>query len=144
VDRLSLTTGYAYFTNWIDQDITTGFRFNPVETSRWSYGGVNQVFSFDSIFAWTPAVNLIAGVEWDRGNNSFSVPPSTTGADWSQLPIYSDVIVETIRIKAGIDYEIRSGIGCYFRYNYFDYADLGQNLYSGTANFFLAGVNAIY
>ena len=142
-DRFSLTGGYAYFTNWIQQEISQGFRFNPVDTSQWRYEGTNQMVSLNGTYAWTDDLNLVGGVEWNRGNNSFADPLSTTGADWTGLSLLSDVSVETTRFNAGVDYQIRPGIGCYFRYNYFDYADFAS-VNSGTGHFFLAGARATY
>lgn len=138
-DRLSLTGGYAYFSNWIDQDITIGFRTNPTETTQWGYGGKNNLFSIGANYAWTPSTQLVGGIQWDRGSNVFSVPPSTAGADWSLLPFLSDVVVETTRINVGIDHQFAPAVAGYFRYNYFDYKDLSGNLTSGTTNMFLAG-----
>jgi len=141
--RLSLTTGYAYFSNWIDQDITIGFQDNPTETTRWNYEGYNNLFSFSANYAWTPCTQLVGGVEWDRGNNVFSVPPSTAGANWSALPTFSDVLVETTRINVGFDYEFRPLTTTYFRYVYFDFNDLSANVDSGTTNMFLAGFSML-
>ncbi len=139
-DRLSLTGGYAYFSNWIDQDITIGFRnTGPTETTRWSYGGENHLVSVGAIYACTPATRLVGGIEWNRGDNIFSVPPSPAGADWSLLPFLSDVIVETTRINMGVDHQLGPAMSSYFRYVHFDYEDQSVNFNSGTANMFLAG-----
>ena len=142
--RLSLTGGYAYFSNWIDQDITIGFRQNPTETTQWSYGGTNQLFSIGANYAWTPRTQLVGGVEWNRGSNVFAVPPSTAGADWSLLPTFSDVLVETTRINAGIDHHLGPTTDCYFRYVLFDYEDKSTAFNSGTAHMFLAGLSWIH
>lgn len=140
--RWSFTGGYAYFSNWIDQDITIGFRQMPTETTEWSYSGTNHLFSIGANYAWTSSVQLVGGLEWNRGNNRFSVPASPAGADWSLLPSFSDVLVETTRINAGIDYRLGPMVDCYFRYVLFDYEDKSELFNSGTAHMFLAGVSA--
>lgn len=137
--RLSFTGGYAYFSNWIDQDITIGFANNPTETTQWNYDGYNQLVSLNSNFAWSACTQLVAGIEWDGGTNVFSVPPSPAGADWTALPTFSDVIVETTRINVGIDREISANTNAYFRYVYFDFNDLSGGTETGSANMFLAG-----
>ncbi len=142
--RWSMTGGYAYFSNWIDQDITIGFRNNPTETTRWNYEGYNELVSFSSNYAWTACTQLVGGVEWNRGNNVFSVPPSTAGADWTLLPTFSDVIVQTTRVHVGVDHEFGKSMNWYFRYVYFDYNDVAMDYNSGTANMFLAGVTMLH
>lgn len=144
--RWSFTGGYAYYSNWIDQDITLGFTVPDVppppvvtETTRWSYAGENHLISFSAHYAWNDNVQLMGGYEYDRGTNTFVVPPSPAGADWSLLPSLSDVIVETQRLTAGIDYQPMRNTDLYFRYIFFDYNDISSNLYSGTSNMFLAG-----
>ncbi len=142
--RWSLTGGYAFLSNWIDQDITIGFQNNPTETTPWNYDGYNNLFSISANYAWTPCTQLVAGIEWDRGSNLFTVPASPAGADWTALASFSDVIAETTRINVGVDHKFAPSTSAYFRYLYFDYRDLSANLDSGTANFFLAGVARTY
>jgi hypothetical protein len=144
--RLSLTGGYAHFSNWIDQDITLGFTtpnipVPPVrtETTRWNYAGENDLISFSANYAWRPDVQLVGGVEWNRGFNGFTVPPSPAGADWSLLPFLSDVIVETTRLTAGVDWQPFAATDVYLRYIVFDYDDISSGLYTGTAHMALAG-----
>jgi hypothetical protein len=145
--RLSLTSGYAYYSNWIDQDITLGFTtpgapVPPVrtETTRWNYEGENHLVSFGANYAWSECVQLVAGYEWNRGTNTFDVPASPAGADWSLLPFLADVIVETNRVTAGVDWQPYCDTNVYLRYIYFDYDDLSAGLYSGTAHMALGGV----
>lgn len=144
--RLSFTGGYAYSSNWIDQDITLGFTTPDVapppvvtETTRWAYAGQNHLISFSAHYAWTDNVQLLGGYEYDRGTNTFVVPASPAGADWSLLPSFADVIVETQRLTAGIDYQPMARTNLYFRYVFFDYNDISDNLYSGTSHMFLGG-----
>jgi hypothetical protein len=144
--RLSFTSGYAYFSNWIDQDITLGFTVPNVpvppvrtETTRWSYGGENHLLSLNANYALTECVQLVGGYEWNHGINTFEVPPSPAGADWSLLSSFADVIVETQRISTGIDWQPYRDTNVYVRYIYFDYDDISAGLYSGTAHMALAG-----
>ncbi|MAT68320.1 MAG: hypothetical protein CMJ58_02235 [Planctomycetaceae bacterium] len=140
--RLSFTGAYAFYSNWIDQDITLGAnRGDPTETetSTWSYGGRNNLLSLNSSYAWRRNIQFVGGYEWNRGSNVFAVPASTAGADWSQLPFLSDVRVQTQRWTAGIDWQPRLLANLYLRYVNFDYDDLSAGLTSGTANMFLAG-----
>jgi hypothetical protein len=144
--RLHWTGGYAYYSNWIDQDITLGFTVPSVpvppvrtETTRWSYGGENHLFNISANYAWSECVQLVAGYEYNRGTNVFAVPPSPAGADWSLLPFFADVIVETQRITAGVDWQPHKHTNVYLRYIYFDYADISAGLTSGTAHMALAG-----
>jgi hypothetical protein len=144
--RLSLTSGYAYTSNWIDQDVTLGTnRGVPTDTSttRWNYAGENHLVSFNASYAWTARVQLVAGYEWNRGSNAFSLPALQDGADWSLLPSLSDVIVETNRVTAGVDWQPYRHMDLYFRYIYFDYGDISSGLNSGTSHMALtgAGVN---
>lgn len=141
--RLSLTTGYAYFSNWIDQDITLGANRgipDETESSTWNYAGTNQLVSFNANYAWTENVQLVAGYEWDRGSNTFRVPPSEDpGVNWSLLPSLSDVIVETNRVTAGVDWQPYTYMNWYFRYILFDYDDLSSGQDTGVTHMALGG-----
>ncbi len=142
-DRLSLTGGYAYLSNWIDQKITIGFLDNPTETTQWNYGGYYNLVSCTANYAYSQRTQLVGGIEWNRGSNEFSVPTSPAGADWSALPTYSNVIVETTRINLGVDREFSRSLSGYFRYVHFDYEDLSVDYNSGTTNMFLAGLTML-
>lgn len=141
--RWSLTGGYGFFSNWIDQDITIGFRDNPTERTEWNYDGYNHLFSISSNFAWTPRTQLVGGVELNWGNNVFTVPTSTAGADWTLLPTFSEVDVDTMRINLGIDREFRPDVSAYFRFVYFDYEDVSASFNSGTTDMYLAGISVL-
>jgi len=140
--RLSFTGGYSYSSNWIDQDITLGTnRGDPTATSttRWNYAGENHQFSFNASYAWTECVQLVGGYEWNRGSNAFSLNPFQDGADWSFLPSLSDVLVETQRVTAGLDWQPNGYMDVYFRYVLFDYDDISSGIDSGIAHMALAG-----
>jgi len=153
-DRLSLTGGYAYFSNWIDQDITLGFAVPTVppplqtftETTRWNYRGENHLISLNANYAWTATVHLVGGYEWNRGINAFTVPSSTATppADWSLLSSLADVIIETQRATLGADWQPYDNLTVYARYIYYDWNDIGSGLNSGTAHMALGGASIIW
>jgi hypothetical protein len=153
--RWSLSGGYAYFSNFVDQDITIGIReegatagFGPnardvgAFRTPFSYIGRSQVVNLGTRYALTECLSVRGGVEWLRGTNGFAAPEVYATDDWTQLPSFSDVIVETTRLSAGFDYLISRRISCYFRYVYFDYNDKTAEFNSGTSNGVLAGVSA--
>jgi hypothetical protein len=143
--RLSLTSGYAFLSNWIDQDITLGAnRGDPteIETTRWNYAGENHLVSLGANYAWTPRVQLIGGYEFNRGSNTFDIPLSphaADGVDWSTVEEVADVIVETHRVTAGVDWQPYRDMNVYLRYIFFDYDDISADVTSGTAHMVLAG-----
>jgi hypothetical protein len=164
-DRLTLTGGYAYSSNWIDQNITLGFAVATVppplqtftETTRWNYRGENHLISLNANYAWTSSMQLVAGYEWNRGTNVFDVPPSTATppADWSLLPSLADVIVETQRATLGADWQPYDNLTLYARYVFFDWNDIGSRAPtplpgwasindSGTAHMALAGASLLW
>ena len=111
-----------------------------------NYAGETHVVTLGANYALTETVKLVGGYEWNHGTNAFTNPISTTGANWSLgdgLASYSDVLVETQRWTAGVDWEPYRNISLYSRYNYFDYNDLSANLTSGAAHMLLTGVTYI-
>jgi hypothetical protein len=150
-DRLSLTGAYAYYSNWIDQDITLGFTVPNVpvppvrtETTNWNYRGENHLVSLNANYAWSPTVSLVAGYEWDRGTNGFTLPPSPAGANWTALPTLSDVIIETQRATLGADWQPYSNLALFARYVYYDWNDVSANFDSGTAHMALGGATLMW
>ncbi len=145
--RLSFTTGYAYFSNWIDQDITLGANRGipaDTETTRWNYAGQNHLVSFNTNYAVSDCVQLVGGYEWNRGSNAFRVPTSphaADGVDWSLLPSLSDVVVETNRVTAGVDWQPYRYMNLYCRYILFDYNDLSSGQDSGITHMALGGAS---
>jgi len=135
--RWTFSGGLAFYSNWIDQDITLGGLSDPV-TSQWNYAGRSDTVNLGSTYAWTDRLTLTGGYEYVYGNG-FS-PPTL----WPDLPQYSDVLVTINRWTAGIDYQMGRGIDSYFRYQMFDYEDKTKAYNSGTANMFLIGLQAIY
>jgi len=138
----SLSAGYGYYSNWIDQDITLPSDTPDVsvgDTRRFSYGGQGRVLSAGASYAWTRQLTFSAGAQfvWARDAIDSSEP-------WPDLPQYSDVIVNRIRITGGFDWSPRDRISAYLRYVYEDYEDLSVAFNSGTAHMFLTGLSAVY
>ncbi len=169
--KWSVSGGYGYFSNWISQDITLGDQtdrwvdkgsywrhYLDPATTRWDYGGTSQVVNVGTRYDYTRCLTLMGNVEWSRSRNSFVSPSADpynlAGAgqspdfpvtpDWSDLPGLSDVLVETTRFTAGVDYLLSDSFTCFFRYNFFDYEDKSVNRNSGTAHLFLAGLSGSY
>ncbi|MFO1095924.1 MAG: hypothetical protein U0992_21850 [Planctomycetaceae bacterium] len=147
-DKLSLSGGYGYYSNWIAQDITLGYRFNAfpdqTETTRWNYGGNNHVANVNLAYAVSPTVRYVAGYEFNSGNAAFNVPASPAGANWSQLPSFSDVSVQQHRVTAGGDWQPYENTTLYVRYIYFNFDDLASGVQTGTAHMALAGGGLVY
>ncbi len=145
-NKLSLSAGYAYFTNWINQDINFGYRGldqpPSAETIPTTFQGGSQVLNVGGRYQWSDRLLFTGGLVWNYGSNVYSVGQSQTGADWSSIPFYSNVIVQTMRYQAGLDYQLAPNILCYFRFNYFDFDDRTQDVNSGTSRFFLGGLTA--
>lgn len=151
-NRWSMSAGVATFSNWIDQDVTLG-REDGVGageltawTTQWSYAGRADVLNLGTTYLWTDRLQLIGGFEYVRGYNRFATPaaPPTATSDYSDIPTYSAVRVNTYRFTAGVDYALTGMSTCFFRYNYFDYNDVGTPQFAGTAHMFLGGLSAVY
>ncbi len=136
--RWTFSGGLAFYSNWIDQDITLG-GLSDVSTSRWNYKGRSDVINLGTTYAWSESLTVTGGFEFVRGSNIFGSPTL-----WPDLPGYSDVLVETTRWTAGIDYQIFNGMDFYFRYQFFDYEDKSVDINSGTASMILTGMSAIF
>jgi len=52
--RWTISGGLAFYSNWIDQDITLGSKSNP-STLPWQYGGRSDVINVGTTYAWTNA-----------------------------------------------------------------------------------------
>lgn len=145
--RLSLTTGYAYTSNWIDQDVTLGANRGvpgDTETTQWNYAGESNLVSFNANYALTQRVQLAAGYQWNRGSNAFTLPAIQDGANWSLLPSLSDVVVVTNRVNAGVDWQPYRNTDVYLRYILFDYDDVSGALDSGTSHMILGGMGSVF
>lgn len=151
-EQWSFSAGAATFSNWISQDITLGREDGigrdelAAFTSNWRYTGRSDVFNLGTTYMHSPDLTFTGGLEYVRGANFFAAPPSPATAmpDYSDLPGYSQVRVNTYRATAGIDYRLSSNMNSYFRYNYFDYDDKSTPYNAGTAHMFLGGVSGVY
>lgn len=132
--RWSFSGGLAFYSNWIDQDITLGPSTTPLNLP-WEYGGRSDVVNLGTTFAWTKRVTLSGTLDFVNGKNSFDplVP-------WPDLPFYSDVEVRTTRFMAGVDYDLGPRATCYFRYQVFDYNDTSPFYDNGIATQIARGV----
>ncbi|MFH1267523.1 MAG: hypothetical protein ABIK89_17510 [Planctomycetota bacterium] len=140
--KWSLSAGYGFYSNWIDQDITFPSDTPAVsvgDTRRWSYGGLGRVVSVGGRYAWTRRLSLSGGVEyvWARD----AIDPL---APWPDLDENFDVVVDRARVTGGVDWRLGEAISAYFRYRFEDYEDASVAFNSGTAHMFLAGLSAVY
>ena len=103
-----------------------------------------HVLSLNGTYFLTRDVHLLAGYEWVSGTNVFSLPPSPAGANWTQLPTFSDIDVDTQRLTAGVDWKCYRDMNVYFRYIVFDYNDVASGFDDGTAQMALAGADYIW
>jgi len=146
-ERLHLNGGYAFFSNAVNQDVALGYRYSvasQTEVNRADYYGYANVLNVSGTYQLNCQWKATAGWEYVRGSNSFSMSPSTAGADWSQLGSMSDVEVETNRWTLGLDYEPTARTDVYVRYIYYDYRDIGSGLDSGVANMILGGASVVW
>ena len=71
-DRLSFSAGYAVYSNFVDQDISTADQLRypgqataaPPVTGRWNYGGRAQVVTLGSQYSATDRLIFTGQVEW--------------------------------------------------------------------------------
>jgi hypothetical protein len=161
-DRVSLTGGYASFSNWIDQDITLGRQDGGLSrgaqeftawTDAWRYSGRADVINLGAAYVVSCDLTLTGGVEYVRGANFISnIPPNTYSEltipertiTYDDIPDYSRVHVNVYRVTLGADYDVTCNTGVFLRYNYQDYDDLAMPWNTGAAHMFLAGVSGVY
>lgn len=138
----SLSAGYGYYSNWIDQDISfpSDDPLNQTgDVRRWNYGGRGQVVNFGSDYAWSEKLVLVGEVEFVHSIDAFD-----PFEPWPDLPAYSDVVVDRTRVTAGIDWLMSGRISTYFRYVFEDYDDKSASYNTGSAQMFLAGFSGAY
>ena len=97
--RLSVSAGYAIYSNFVGQDITVGDdavgSTVPPVSGQWSYGGRAQVLTFGSRYALTEAVRLTGDLEFVRGHNQITNSPVDAFAISPELGTYSEVLNES-------------------------------------------------
>ena len=151
----SLSGALGFYQNNVDQDITYG---NGHTSSRGNeaqdilatdYTGRSDVITLASHYALTKRLTLNGDFQFVRGQNTWYVPngtsappPPTTPVDFSELPTYSAVIIETTRFGAGFDYELGHQSSVFFKYMFYDYQDKNGDVFSGTYHSVLGGLAA--
>jgi hypothetical protein len=138
----------AFYSNWIDQDVTigNGRGSEGQDTLLSDYTGRSDVITLASNYALTERLSLYGDFQFVRGQNTWFVPNGTSTddppvpVDYASLPTYSAVIVETTRFGAGIDYELGCNTSCFFKYMYYDYNDKSADIFSGSYHMFLGGL----
>jgi predicted porin len=136
--RWSISGGLAFYSNWIDQDITLGSKSNPT-TLPWDYRARSNVVNIGTTYAWTKSLTVSGGLDLVHGSNRAQPPWG-----YADLAPLSDVVVDVARMSVGLDYHLRPGMDSYLRYQLFDYEDKSEDYNSGTVNFLLGGFNVVY
>lgn len=134
----SISGGYGYYTNWIDQDMyfpSDTPQIDALDRQSWNYGGRAQVLSFGGSYAWTERWTLSTSVQFVWALNTFDPL-----ASWPDLPAYSEVLVNTRRYVSGIDWNANRWTSAYLRYIFEDYDDGSAPYNSGSAHMVLAGL----
>ncbi|MHB8972213.1 MAG: hypothetical protein ACYC3X_20480 [Pirellulaceae bacterium] len=134
----SISGGYGFFSNWIDQDIyfpSDTPEVEPLDRQQWNYGGRGQTMSFGSSYAWTERLTFSGSLQW-----VWALDAIEPLAPWPDLPSYSDVQVNTRRYTCGIDWSANKHISAYLRYIYEEYDDVTASYNSGRAQMVLAGL----
>lgn len=151
----SVSGALGFYQNNIDQDITygnghtSGYGNEAQDILTTDYSGRSDVITLASHYVLTQRLTLNGDFQFVRGQNTWYVPngtsappPPTTPVDFSALPTYSAVIVETTRFGAGIDYELGCNTSCFFKYMFYDYNDKNGNIFSGSYHTVLGGLAA--
>jgi hypothetical protein len=150
-DKWTLNFGAAYFTNWIDQDVTFGpnsehgFGGGTLPNygallNRFAYGGRAAVLNLGVTYRLSPRLRFQAQGEYVHGIDSayqlsgdptygtttvtsVSGGTTTANAQTADIPSYFRDDVMITRVSAGIDYMVSKHCTAYFRYVLFDYQD---------------------
>lgn len=151
----SLSGALGFYQNLIEQDITygnghlSGYGNEAQDILKTDYTGRSDVITLASHYVLTKRVTLNGDFQFVRGQNTWYVPdgtsappPPTTPVDFSELPTYSAVIIETTRFGAGFDYELGYNANLFFKYMYYDYQDKNGNVFSGSYHSVLGGLAA--
>ena len=80
-------------------------------------------------------------VNW---NGTAVTQPGGVPVNYTDVPAYSRVEVNTYRVLLGLDYSLQQNVSTFLRYNYYDYDDVTQAYNSGVSHIFLAGVTGTY
>ncbi|MHB8902101.1 MAG: hypothetical protein ACYC6Y_25365, partial [Thermoguttaceae bacterium] len=153
--RWSVSGALAFFSSWLDQEITigNGHRITnsappgqPLvreahDTLMADYTGRSDVVTLASDYALTERLTLNGDFQFSRGQNTWAIP-SPAGTSLSNITQYSAVIIETTRFGAGVDYELGCNTSCFFKYMFYDYNDKAGDLLSGSYHMILGGLAA--
>ncbi len=162
--KWTFSGGYANYTDFISQFITLGDDYfePPATTSltpplqeRWGYLGYAEVFDLGATYRLSKDVKLTGAAQWTHGIDTIlplgvypgpfpTVGTGSSSYNLTSLPGYSRVIVDTVRVEAGIDWHVREHLDTFFRYQYYNFNDPTQPYDTGIANGFLVGFNWVH
>ena len=100
-------------------------------------------------------MKLTGAAQWTHGIDTIlplgvypgpfpTVGTGSSSYNLTSLPGYSRVIVDTVRVEAGIDWHVREHLDTFFRYQYYNFNDPTQPYDTGIANGFLVGFNWVH
>jgi hypothetical protein len=146
--RLSVSAGYAVYSNFVGQNITVGDdavgTAVPPVSGRWNYGGRAQILTLGSRYALTQSVALTGDLEFVRGYNLITNSPLQGMALVPALGSYSEVLNETARIRVGADWTVRPRVVVYGRYELYHFNDVAPGYQTGLAQGVLGGLSALF
>ncbi len=167
-DLWTLNGGAAYYTNFIDQDVTFGagadHGFAPygLLVNQWGYSSQASVFNVGSSYDLTCRVRLIGQAEYVKGIQYARLIagdpryPELT-ATLAGIPENFRQDIASTRLSAGVDYRLSSQWSGYVRYVLYNYEDSADQArianstqpvnglpLSGTSNMFLGGVTGMF
>ena len=144
-DKLTLSGGYAVYSNFIAQNIVIGETTAPAPTPGiWSYSGGAQVANLTARYRVNPKLRLTGEVEYIHGNdqvtNSAMVLPGS--ATPVSLGSYSQVLNDSTHVTVGADVIHTPRLSSYYRYEFYNFSDQQPGYQSGIAQGILAGMSA--
>lgn len=145
--RWSLSGALGFYSNFIDQDLSFGIAASGADgqvTLPADYTGRADMVTLGTNYLLTKRLSVNGDFQFVRGENGWFVPNPSAAADYSTLPGFSAVVVETLRFGAGLDYELSCNSSCFCKYMYYDYNDEKGNVFSGTYHMILGGLAARY
>jgi hypothetical protein len=155
--RFSLSAGYAFYSNFVAQNITLADQNLPTTTGAlpssgvWDYGGQAQVWTLGVKYQATPRVQLSGKFEFVLGhdlidNSATEVNTTKAGAPVliTDLGAYSEVQNRTTRLTLGADWQITPRIVNFYRYELYEFLDQEPGYQSGTLQGVLGGVSATF
>jgi hypothetical protein len=152
-ERWLVNFGAAYYTNWIDQDVTfapgsdhgfggtntppfpPGLNQYGALTNRWAYGGRAGVLNLGVTYRLSPRLRFLGQAEYVHGIDSAyqlagdptysATNPGYSNANpaTASIPGLFRDDVMIARVSAGVDYLVSPRCTAYFRYVLFDYQD---------------------